>query len=504
MLKRIRVAVAAIVFLSVTLLFLDFTGTLHKWFGWLAKIQLVPAILAHSAVIICAILLFTLLFGRVYCSVVCPLGVMQDGISNISARRKGRKNRFRYSRAVSWLRWGMLALFAACLVAGIGAVVSLADPYAAFGRMASSFLAPLYGWGNNLLAWIAERADSYAFYSTDVFVKSWAVFGVAAAMLVTVGILAWRGGRTYCNTVCPVGTFLGLLSRLSLFRPAFDGTKCTKCGLCEKNCKASCIDSHRLAIDAGRCVACFNCIEKCKFGAMEYRMHRFGTKKKTVSAPSGSDEETHAKGVSRRKFISIAALFAFSNALKAQQLQVDGGLAEIENKKRPDRKTPVAPPGAGGAAHLKNHCTACQLCVSACPNNIILPSSKLATFMQPELTYERGWCRPECTECSQVCPAGAINRITPADKAGISVGQAYWIKENCIVNTDQHTCTACERHCPTGAIALVAVDPDDRRSLKIPVIDNMLCIGCGACEYVCPARPFSAIYVEGNVKHHTV
>ncbi len=514
MLKKIRVAVAAIVFLLVTLLFLDFTGTLHKWFGWLAKIQLVPAILAHSLVIIGAILLFTLLFGRVYCSVVCPLGVMQDGISNVSGRRKGHKNRFRYSGAVSWLRWGVLAVSAVCLVAGVGAVVSLLDPYAAFGRIMSSFFAPLYGWGNNLMAWFAERADSYAFYSTDVFVKSWIVLGVAAVTLIAVAVLAWRNGRTYCNTICPVGTLLGFVSRFSIFRPAFDGEKCTKCGACEKGCKASCIDSKNLTIDQSRCVTCFNCIDKCKFGAMEYRPHRFGAKKETASAPIRDVRVSPSIGttssavgvptVSRRKFISIAALFAFTNTIKAQQLQVDGGLADIEDKKRPDRKTPVTPPGAEGAAHLKQHCSACQLCVSACPNHIMLPSSKLATLMQPELTYERGYCRPECTECSQVCPSGAIKKITPADKAGISIGQAYWIKENCIVNTDQRTCTACQRHCPTGAITLVARDPDDRRSLKIPTVDNALCIGCGACEYVCPARPFSAIYVEGNVKHHTV
>ncbi len=504
MLKKIRVILAAIVFLLVTLLFLDFTGTLHKWFGWLAKIQLVPAVLAHSAIIIGAVLLFTILFGRVYCSVVCPLGVMQDGISNVSGRRKGRKNRFRYSRALSWLRWGVLAAFVACLLAGVGAVVSLLDPYAAYGRIASDFFAPLYGWGNNLLAWIAERADSYAFYSTDVFVKSWVVFGVAAATLVAVAVLAWRNGRTYCNTICPVGTFLGIFSRFSLFRPAFDEEKCTKCGLCEKVCKASCIDSRHLTIDQSRCVMCFNCVDKCKFDAMHYGPRRFVAKKLTVPASSGPVEEAKVKGVSRRKFISIAALFAITNTVKAQQLQVDGGLAEIEDKKRPDRKTPLAPPGAGGIAHLKQHCTGCQLCVSACPNNIMLPSSKFATLMQPELTYERGYCRPECTECSQVCPTGAINKITPADKAGISIGQAYWISENCVVNTDQRRCLACERNCPTGAITLVAIDPDNSRSLKIPAVDNTLCIGCGACEYVCPARPFSAIYVEGNVKHHIV
>lgn len=504
MLKKIRVAIAGIVFLLVTLLFLDFTGTLHHWFGWLAKVQLIPAILAVNVIVVVVLVLLTLVFGRVYCSVICPLGIMQDGISNVSGRRKGRKNRFRYSKAVSWLRYGVLALFVVCLVAGVGVVVSLLDPYAAYGRIASNLLAPIYGWGNNLFAWIAERADSYAFYSHDVFVKSWVVFGVAAVTLVVVGVLAWRNGRTYCNTICPVGTLLGLLSRFSILRPTFDKAKCTRCGLCEKGCKASCIDSKAQTIDQSRCVTCFNCIEKCKFDAMHYGPRKIGAKKEAAEPKSAAAAETPAKGVSRRSFLSIAALFAFTNTVKAQQLHVDGGLAEIEDKKRPDRKNPIVPPGAGSAAHLKQHCTACQLCVSACPNNIISPSSRLVTLMQPELTFERGYCRPECTECSQVCPTKAIGRITPAEKTAISIGQAVWIKDNCVVNTDEVQCTACERHCPTGAIALVASDPGNERSLKIPVVDKEMCIGCGACEYHCPARPFSAIYVEGNMNHHKI
>lgn len=505
MLRTIRRITASLFFVLITLLFLDFTGAIHAWFGWLAKVQLGPAILGHSAVIIAALLLFTLLFGRVYCSVVCPLGVMQDGVSHVSGRRKGKKNRFRYSRAVSWLRWGVLALFAVGLVAGVSVIVSLLDPYAAYGRIASSLLAPVYGLGNNLLAWFAEKAGSYAFYPREVFVKSWIVFGVSVATLAAVAVLAWKNGRTYCNTICPVGTILGLVSRFSIFRPTFDTDKCTKCGLCEKGCKASCIDSKARTIDHSRCVTCFNCIEKCRFGAISYQPRKIGAKKKAappVSAPAA--DETPAKGVSRRAFLSIAGAFALTNTVKAQQLHVDGGLAEIEDKKVPDRKNPVAPPGAGSMAHLSQHCSACQLCISVCPNNIMRPSARLATLMQPELTFERGYCRPECTECSKVCPTGAIARITPADKAGISIGQAVWVRDNCVVNTDEVQCHACERHCPTGAIALVARDPNAPDSLKIPVVDKELCIGCGACEHLCPARPFSAIYVEGNARHHTV
>lgn len=499
MLKKIRRIVAVIFFVLITLLFLDFTGAIHLWFGWLAKIQLVPAILAVNVVIVVALVLLTLVFGRIYCSVICPLGVMQDGISAISGRRKGKKNRFRFSKAISWLRYSALGVFIVTLIAGVPAIFGLLEPYSAYGRIASNLFAPLYRWGNNLLALFAEKADSYAFYSADVWVKSWIVLGVAILTLVIVAVLAWKNGRTYCNTICPVGTFLGFLSRFSIFRPTFDTEKCTKCGVCERNCKSSCIDSKAMTIDQSRCVTCFNCIDKCKFGAMKYEPLAL-RKKETVE----TTQENKDGGLTRSAFLSIAGLFAVTHTIKAQQLQVDGGLAEIEDKKRPDRKTPVVPPGAEGLWHMNLHCTACQLCVSACPNHVLRPSEKLSTLMQPEMTYEKGYCRPECTECSQVCPAGAIHKITTAKKSSIAIGQAVWIKENCIVNTDEVQCTSCQQHCPTGAILLVDRDPGNDKSLKIPVVDKEICIGCGACEHLCPARPFSAIYVEGYARHHVV
>ena len=526
MLKKIRVVLAAAVIVLLTLLFLDFTGVLHKWFGWVNRVQLLPAILAVNVVVIILLALFTFVFGRIYCSVICPLGIMQDGISNISGRFRKKKNRFSYSKAKSWLRYTVLVLFVTGLVAGVSVVVSLLDPYAAYGRIASDLLAPLYRLGNNLLAWFAEKADSYAFYSIEVWIRSGITLGVAVVTSVIVGILAWRNGRTYCNTICPVGTFLGFISRFSIVRPAFDTTKCTKCGLCEKGCKASCIDSKNQVIDHSRCVTCFNCLEKCNFGAIKYTTRRIGkgegVKAEEVKAEEIKAEEIRAEevrevkdrdsiseasengGISRLSFLSILGTFALTNTVKAQQLQVDGGLADIEDKKVPKRKSPIVPPGAIGLKNMKQHCTACQLCVSSCPNNILQPSNNLSTLMQPEISFERGYCRPECTECSQVCPTGAIKRITAADKAGLSIGHAVWIKDNCVVNTEELPCTACERHCPTKAITLVPINPKDRRSLKLPVIDKELCIGCGACEYLCPARPFSAIYVEGIMRHHSV
>ena len=153
------------------------------------------------------------------------------------------------------------------------------------------------------------------------------------------------------------------------------------------------------------------------------------------------------------------------------------------------------------AQNMAKHCTGCQLCISVCPNGVLRPSTGLMDFMKPTMSYEHGYCRPECTRCSEVCPAGAIHPITVAEKSSIRIGHAVWIKKNCLPVSDGVSCGNCARHCPTGAIMMVPMDANDEESLKIPVVNEERCIGCGACENLCPSRPYSAIYVEGNERH---
>ena len=497
MLRRIRLIVALVFFVLITLLFLDFTGTLHGWFGWLVKIQFLPAVLALNVGVILLWVVLTLVFGRVYCSVICPLGVFQDVVSWFSGRRKKKKYRFSYSPAVSWLRYGVLGLFIIAMIAGIGSVVALLAPYSSYGRIVSNLFAPVYQWGNNVLAYFAERSDSYAFYETSVWLKSLPTFIIAAVTFVVLVVLAWRNGRTYCNTICPVGTVLGFFSRYSLFRPEIDAEKCTNCSLCSRKCKAACINYKDHRIDYSRCVTCMDCIDSCKHGAISYK-YRFGKKEIKETSETGNTNNA------RRSFLTGMGLVLVSSAVKAQEKKVDGGLAVILDKKVPARTTPLVPPGAKGLRNMRTHCTGCQLCVSVCPNQVLRPSTKLETLMQPEMSYERGYCRPECTKCSEVCPAGAILKLTPADKSATQIGHAVWVEKNCVPLRDKVACGNCARHCPTGAITMVPSDADDADSLKIPVVNVERCIGCGACENLCPARPFSAIYVEGHEQHRTI
>ena len=489
MLKKIRTILAAVVFVLVTLLFLDFTGTLHHWLGWLAKIQFLPAVMALNVIVVVALVVLTLVFGRIYCSIICPLGVFQD----VLARFRRKKNKYSYSKEVRWLRYPVLGLFIIALVTGVGAFFQLLAPYSAYGRIATMIFQPVWKFGNNILATIAERADSYAFYSVDTWMRSLPVFIIAAVTLVVLIVLAWRGGRTYCNTICPVGTFLSFFARFSWLKIHFDEDECRNCSLCSKNCKAACIDFKTHSVDYSRCVVCGNCIAACKFGALSYKRKEESEKRKenTVDA-------------SKRSFLLASALVTTAAIAQKKEKVMDGGLADIEDKVAPERQTPLTPPGSLSFDHFAQHCTGCQLCVSECPNQVLRPSSDLMHLMLPVMSYEHGYCRPECTRCSEVCPAGAIKPIDQDEKTSVQIGHAVFIKKNCVAITDKVECGNCARHCPSGAIEMVMLDENDEESPMVPAINESACIGCGACEYVCPARPFSAIYVEGHEVHKKI
>lgn len=534
MLRKIRLTLAVIFLLCITGLFLDFTGTVQTYASWMAKLQFLPSVLALNVVSIVVVLALTLIFGRIYCSVICPLGVMQDvfaWIGKLKIFRKNKKaklaNKYEYSEPKTWLRIAVLILFIAMLVAGFNAGAVLLAPYSAYGRIVSAFLQPAYIAINNLLATWAESNDSYMFYQVDIHDNPLILIIVAGVTALVLFVLAFMNGRTYCNTICPVGTVLGYVGKFSLFKIGVDEDKCAKCGLCAKNCKAACINVKKgepVKIDYTRCVACGDCQLACAKDALSFKM-ACGTS--SSSSPSSSSSESSTSNnstsdLSRRNFLTILGLATTAAVVEAQEKTTDGGLAAIEDKQVPNRKTPLTPPGSLSARNLQQHCTACQLCISNCPNGVLRPDTSLEHFMQPMMQYDKGYCRPECTRCSDVCPAGAIRPITVEEKTAIQIGHAVWVKKNCIPLTDGNNCGNCARHCPTGAIQMVPVDKSitqdeqgnwidkdgnrvrENEFLRIPVVNTEKCIGCGSCENLCPSRPFSAIYVEGHEVHREI
>lgn len=545
MLRKIRIVLAAVMFVGITLLFLDFSGTLQPWLGWMAKLQFLPAVLAMNVVSVLVVVALTLLLGRLYCSVICPLGVMQDvfaWIGRLPLFRKNKKsknaNKYSYSKPKTRLRKPVLVWFVVMLVTGETSASMLIAPYSAYGRIVTATLQPIYIMVNNLLASIAEQSDSYMFYKVEPHTVPLMLAIVAGVSAVVLFVLAFMNGRTYCNTICPVGTVLGYLSRFSWFKMRVDESKCSKCGLCMKNCKASCIEISKdgaAKIDYTRCVMCGNCEAVCAKGAMSLKAKGASQKAdeatqkindadlqaENAATEANSADNGGENSMSRRAFLGVIGVAAAAS-VNAEEKKTDGGFAAIEDKQIPNRKKPLTPPGSLSARNLQQHCTSCQLCIANCPNKVLRPGTSLDNMLQPVMEYENGFCRPECTRCSEVCPTGAIRKIVPEEKTTIQIGRAVWVKKNCLPVADGVVCGNCASKCPSGAIQMVPLDKTitqneegkwvdaegnrvkEREMLSIPVIDTEVCIGCGACEYLCPARPFSAIYVEGNEVHHEI
>lgn len=466
MLRKIRIAAAALFFAGITLLFV---GIGHQWWGWMAKLQFLPSCMALNFAAIAFVLLLTLVFGRIYCSVICPMGVFQDLVIRVHKllSPKGRKPKRHFVKEPRIVRYGVLALVIVTALTFSQLLLTVLAPYSAYGRMVRSIVG-------------LSRGESLAP----------ALLITAAATLVVICVCAWIWGRGWCNTVCPVGSVLGLVSRFSLFKVSIDQSQCVSCRKCEKGCKSSCIDIDTHTIDHSRCVDCFDCLDSCPKGGIKFRFS-LPRKAKTVPVTESVD-----KG--RRAFMATTAFVGSSLALGAQNKRLDGGLADVIDKTSPERSERLVPFGAESVKDFYDRCTACQLCVSNCPNGVLRPSTDIGHFLQPQMGYDKGWCRPECTTCSQVCPAGAIRPLKAEEKLTHKIGTAKVNLSLCLAAKDEAGCGNCSRHCPVGAVRMVKTDGYHR---NIPVVAEAQCIGCGACEYLCPARPISAITVDGISVH---
>lgn len=483
MLRKIRIVVAAVLFALITFYFLDFANLLPLQGHALAHIQVVPALLSGMVVVLALLLLLTLLLGRIYCSVICPMGIFQDVIAWFS-RKVNRKKCYAYSKEKRILRVVITLVVLVVFLLGGTFLLSLLDPYSAYGRMVTNVFRPVYMAGNNLLAWTFNSFDSYRFYHTEVFVLSFFSLLIGVITFLVVVFLAYRHGRTYCNTICPVGTILGYLSQYSLLKVRINPEACGGCGLCEMKCKASCIDSKEKKIDYTRCVDCYNCLTVCKKKALSYGfVHR--------KAPVSGEPDQ-----SKRRFVATLAL----TAVVVPKAMAEKGVALVKNNKTYQKEHPLSPPGSVSAARLLQNCTACHLCVTKCPSRVLKPAFMeygLGGMMQPMMNFEHGFCNFDCTVCSDVCPNKALLKITKEEKHTLQVGRVVFVRENCIVNTDETSCGACSEHCPTQAVSMQPY----KNGLTIPTVNPDICVGCGGCEYVCPVRPFRAIYIEGNPEH---
>ncbi|ACB75929.1 4Fe-4S binding protein [Opitutus terrae] len=511
-LKLLRVAAGALVFAACLVVFLDPRGSLPTWLGYsVASTQFVPALLGFAtgaafATALALLLALTLAFGRVYCSVICPLGILQDLIARARDALRRKRLRLPYRPAAIWARRSFFSATLLGIVTGwFGFALSLFDPYSIFGRIASDLFRPVVVHANNLLAQAANAAGLTLVARIE---PQWAAAGALAFPLLglaIVTVMAVTRGRLYCNTVCPVGTFLGFLSRRSAFRLSIDSTVCRKCGDCLRVCKAQCIDLRTATIDASRCVACYNCVGACDEHGIR---HRFSWRRGAASQPPARASATRAQSLGaadpqRRTFLAALSVASAAPLLGAGRGEDDAdegaGRHRHRTRKSNNESRAIAPPGAESVDRLLEHCTACHLCISACPTHVLQPAFLdygWNGLMKPRLDYSRAYCLFDCQRCSEVCPDGALTPLTLAQKHAAKIGVAKLDVEKCIVKTKGTDCAACSEHCPTKAVDTKPYGDN----LRLPWVHGESCIGCGACEFACPADP-KAIRVTGHQRH---
>jgi len=415
-----RIVTAALFLAAAGLAFSGFGGFTAN----MLQIQFGPALLKCLAAfsigtlaVVLGIALVTFFFGRFYCSMLCPFGILQDVIGFLSRRKAATAPNFRKTRyAIAGIAFGML-------ISGWSGAFLLLDPYSNFGRIFGVF-----------------------------------TLGGTLPLVVIVLLAVWKK-RIYCTTVCPVGTLLGLIAKCGMVKLAITG-KCVKCGKCVKTCPSGCIDIANGAIDNERCVRCMNCVSSCPLRGIHFTLP-----KRAIVPVDPSRREFLVNGG-----VLIAGLAAGVVLAKTGM----GKLAEIA------RRFKILPPGAGDVTRFASKCTACQLCTANCPARIIVPAP--GGDGPVSLDLSRGACQYDCNRCSRICPTGAIRPLTLEMKRKTKIAEAKFNPQSCIVFQEGEPCGKCAAACPVQAITL-------RKNGAPRPVKAGLCIGCGACQAVCPASP---------------
>ncbi len=493
-LKIVRIVVSLLFFLLTGILFLD----IGRWIppdtmSMLVAFQFVPAVtktvvgIGLWTVGAACILVLTLVFGRVYCSSICPLGTLQDFIirfRRIRDRRVRRRRKwFEYRRPHYRLHYTLLAVTVLLALLGSMTLLNLTEPFSNFGRIVQALARPILLAVNNVVAYSLSALGSYSV--VHIPLKGFGVAMVAAPLLFVLLLfyLSYTHGRLFCNTLCPAGAVLGLVSRFALFKIVIDKNTCEDCGLCEKVCKAYCVDAEKKTVDFAACVSCFNCIESCPTVGVTYSGWNWPWEKRSASPPDSSRRAVLKTLVGPG--VLLAGLPKDSATVKSDE---------------PRQLHPVTPPGSRGIEHFSGLCTACHLCISTCPTQVLVPSLfeyGMGGLFQPKLDYWVSYCNYDCTICGEICPSGAILPLPLPEKKLVQLGKAVFVKEDCIVITKKTECGACSEHCPTKAVKMVPYEG----KLTLPELKNEICVGCGACEHSCPTKPKKAIYVEAHIAH---
>jgi ferredoxin len=493
-LRRFRILFSAILLICFIIVFVDLKNLIPtNYINILISLQFIPSLLKYNdigtiaAAGFIAVIILTFLTGRTYCSFLCPLGIGMDLFSRIGGKIKKKFRRYGFKKPFTIIRYTLLAAtVVVTLVWGIY-FLTLLDPYSIFGRFMTYLGKPVVIVLNNFTAGILHKFDAYTLDHITIKGFHLLTYSIPVLFFILIGFLSLAKGRLYCNMICPVGTLLGLFSKVSILRIKFDEDKCTRCGRCSVRCKSSCIDSLQHKVDVSRCVDCFNCVDICQEKAISYGIVKLKKKE-------------HETDLEKRKFIagSLLLMLGLPQIIKGQEKAIP--VPKKESTVKENKTTPVCPPGGVSIKDFNIDCTACSLCITACPNGVLQPALLqygLAGIMQPVMDYHKSFCTYNCIKCTEICPTYALRPLALEAKKLTQLGKVNFIKDNCIVKTEKTACGACSEACPTKAVFMIPYEGN----LLIPDVKTEICIGCGHCEFACPTTPYKAIYVDGNPVH---
>ena len=441
------------------------------------------------------VLFMTLIFGRIFCGFICPLGTLHHMASRcrpalrgdrmIQANQKGPGQRIKY--------FFLIALLLSALM-GVN-LAGILDPISLLFRSLALAIFPGFGLGaKELFDWTSTSDLSLLKnlgYGAEVLISP--VFGygyksyqtgwfIGVVFLATLFLNRIRP-RFWCRYLCPLGALLGLFSRFTLLRLEKYQEKCTNCNACTNACQGAASPIPGKAWESSECLMCFNCFDSCPEDALSFRLRWYPRLNKKTDMG--------------RRAVLTGLLAGFSMPLL--------GRLDAQAYKSPDSCL-IRPPGAINEKDFLGLCQRCGLCMKVCPTNVINPTlaeAGVLGFWTPHLVMVNGYCEYTCTLCGHVCPTGAIRGLTVKEKTQgpVKIGSAYLDRGRCLPWSGNGPCIVCEEHCPTSPKAIyfkkeVVTLPDGKSApVQLPYVDLKQCIGCGICEYKCPVKGRPAILV---------
>ncbi len=426
---------------------------------------------------------FSALLGRFFCGWICPLGTIIDLIPD----------RLRTKTPLRWLKGRVkyillfTLLFAALFNVNVAGVL---DPIAILMRALSLLLYPLFGhvirssW-SGLYGLIGEQRDAIQFlydvlraYILPFRETLYPLAFLSGLMLLAILYLERYERRNWCRNLCPLGTLLGLVGRLSLIKRV-PGRICADCGDCRKLCPTA-FDEDILQSD--NCIRCGNCSLGCKLGRAKFTIKGWWSGlRRTGTAPDPARRALLGGLVSG---FMVSRVFSFSPPAERERL--------------------LRPPGVVKEGDFLNRCVRCGECMKVCLQSALYPAALQAGMtgiFTPIMVPRLGYCEYNCNLCGQVCPTGAIPNLPLNEKKRAVIGTAVFDKDHCLPYAKKINCIVCEEHCPIPGKAIKFETVEDRDFtgkkvvLKRPYVVDELCNGCGICENKCPLEEKSAIEV---------